>query len=180
MAKRSKAQSKILITQLIVVGLILAGVAIFLNSNFELRSKAAFNPSQACTSACRSGAIWIKNAGACALDCPNVASGAMSCNTFCSENVKPSADTQTGQTSQSICRKSCERWVGDPCSNNGQVCKFANGADKGLAKSQCSTACNLVKDEEQTCDEAMTQASLSAVMNQLVPAIQQACIKYFE
>lgn len=179
MAKYKKVSSSplVLLIPLVVAIAVVITAAIISNKQTYTRSKASFDPEQACINACNDAPRGVKDRAACALDCPAVADGTMSCNTFCRQNVSLK---NANQAAQKECRARCNTWVGNPCDANGAVCKLAKGRNGGLAESQCATACNSVKDEDATCDETMTQASLSAVFSQLVPQVRQSCKKYFE
>lgn len=173
---KSKSSSRALVTQLVIAGIVLLGAAIVVKTNLDNRSKAAFNPTQACVNACNqtyNGGAVIDRA-ACALDCRDVVAETMSCSNFCRQNVR------TGAAGMQVCKNRCNQWLKDPCVGDGAVCKYAVGQNNSIAKSQCKTACNTVKEEDATCAEAMTNQALSAVHDQALPLVQQNCKKYFE
>lgn len=226
MAKKSKSASSpwVLIVPLVIAIIVVISAAILSQKAAYTRSKASFNPTQECVKFCNTkyggdqsltSGSPIKDAAACALDCPAVVAtqSAMTCNEFCQENVKPvshqttscgSADkikkcqancgTTNWQCKQDCenkfecpivssigtCKTQCQSWKGDPCDAQGAVCKEAIGAKRGEAKTQCAAACELVKEEEKTCDEAMTASSLSSVNETYRKKVLTNCKNYFE
>lgn len=185
MAKKYKQSSPwVLIIPLIIAIIVVLSAAVLSQKTAYTRSKASYNPTQACINACNADykQSVIKNPAACALDCPDVASREMSCKDFCKENVKPIVAQGANNTisSMEVCVEQCRSWIGNPCTAEGAVCKIATGKNKSAAKSQCARSCNLVNDDVYTCNEVMTTASLSAVAAQIVPMVRNNCIKYFE
>lgn len=174
---KSKSSSRALVTQLVIAGIVLLGAAIVVKTNLDNRSKAAFNPTQACVNACNKTYVGgaVINKAACALDCEKVVAETMSCSNFCKENVRTVA-----AAGKQVCNRQCNQWVKSPCANDGAVCRYAVGINIGTAKSQCNTACNTVKEEDATCAEAITNQALSAVDDRALPLVRQSCKKYFE
>lgn len=85
-------------------------------SQGDNRSHASFNGTQQCVKECNSNgplAGFIKNNGACALDCPRLMSGNMSCSKFCNQNINDKPYTANGQSKPAVdvCVVQCKRWV---------------------------------------------------------------------
>jgi len=185
----------VLIIPLVIAIVIVLSAAILSQRAAYTRSKASFDPVQACVDTCNKDyrKNVIKDPAACALDCPAVVAGDMTCKDFCKENVKAFSPTRLNPTQQarvdaggqypgtiSACKATCGTWVANPCSATGAVCKDAIGAKKNEAKAQCNTSCELVKNEANTCAEVMTVASLSAVKREMVAKVRSNCQNYFE
>lgn len=200
MAKYKKSSSSpwVLIVPLAIAIVVVLSAAILSQRAAYTRSKASYDPVQACVNFCNTppkyGINLILNPAACALDCPAVTQGETACKNFCNENVKRVTNQHPNPTQQarlqtpgaslpnsiSACNQACNTWTGNPCAAQGAVCKEALGVKRDQAKAQCATSCELVKEEEYACDEVMTTASLSAVNASLRPKVLKNCKTYFE
>lgn len=178
----------VLIIPLVVAFMTIIAAAVFGTLSTDIRSRASYDGVAKCTSACNTtgrNAAFITDKAACALDCPAVVSGEMTCNQFCKENVR-GAGTVTNRRGEerdwsagSVCMRECNQWVADPCSNKGAVCKYAVGRNASEAKSQCAAACKTVKSGEKSCESAFSGGALRAVNSQAVPVLLSSCKKYF-
>ena len=92
MAKQYKAHSSpwVLIVPLVIAIVVVVSAAYLSQRAAYTRSKASFDPVQACVDTCNKEyrKNVIKDPAACALDCPVVVAGDMTCKEFCQENVK--------------------------------------------------------------------------------------------
>lgn len=217
MAKKySHSSPWVLIVPLVIAIVVVLSAVVMSQRAAYTRSKASFDPVQACVDMCNKDyrRDIIKDPAACALDCPGVVAPtpSMTCTEFCQENVKQIARQTNCDNREKIsrckdrcnqndgrclrdcennndcpinssigeCKTQCQNWVGDPCAAKGMVCKDAIGAKKDEAKTQCAAACELVKNEENTCDEAMTASSLRSVNETFRKKVLTNCKNYFE
>lgn len=154
---------------LIIALAVVAGATVFAQLTTENRSKASYDPTKACVQACNKAGTWVKDAAACALDCPSVISGTMSCTSFCKENVRQASRTNNQgeeKTSMGVCTATCNKFT-NPCST---VC---NGAGKYAAS--CNTQCNAVDEGQKTCAEAFSQAAFPGVGKKYIQLYQKRC-----
>lgn len=117
--KKGSSSPMVLVIPLVIAFVVVVAAAMFGRISTENRSRASFDGVSLCTKACNTknvrAAKYIKDKAACALDCPSVVAGSMTCGDFCKENVRAAAGTNPTNdhdwSSQGICVNQCKQWV---------------------------------------------------------------------
>lgn len=178
----------VLVIPLAIAFVVVLGAAMFGRIRTENRSRASYDGTKQCVAACNKTGIaarFIKDKAACVLDCPAVVAQTMTCNQFCSENVKVAAGTTPNDndwSSQDICKKQCNQWVtkgGSPTPsvsgipqptptqfNCTEKCQSVPTAYKPL----CTLTCNQFNTGKKTCPKGCSSGTAQ---------IKQTCMQLF-
>ncbi len=173
---------------LIVAFVVIAVVVINAQQTQQTVSQASYSGLERCTNDCNSNnpqiANRIKNKGKCALDCPLVMDGSLSCKNFCSENVR-GADSQ--DQIAGLCIVRCKKWINAGAEDASKQITGATGATstftstrfncsskcanfQGAQQSMCISTCNAFNAGTKTCPSGCNAEN---------PQVAAACFKMF-
>lgn len=175
-----------LLLPLIVAFAVIAVVVINALQTQQTVSKASYSGIEHCTSDCNSNnpniGNRIKNKGKCALDCPKVMNGSLSCKDFCSQNVK-GADGETKVAG--MCMIRCRQWINkddgsesvtgasgatSTTTTTGFNCSDKCSKLQGSQNSQCISTCNAFNAGTKTCPSGCGSDD---------PLVAAACFRLF-
>lgn len=186
MKSHQKSSPWTLLLPLIVAFVVIAVVVINAQQTQQTVSNASYSGLQQCTNDCNSNnpqfANRIKNKGKCALDCPKVMDGTLTCSNFCSRNVR-GAEGQNKVAG--LCGLRCKRWIKAGVGEATEQTTGATGATNTTTSFNCSDKCSNIQGAQQsqcisTCNafNAGTKTCPSGCQSD-DPVVSTACFRLF-
>lgn len=180
--KKQSSSPLVLLIPLVIAVAVIVTAAVLSKNKTDMRSKASFNPTQRCVTSCDNR--FVVNPAACKLDCPKVVAGTMTCNAFCTENVKNvrrttntnKKDSEKMISSVNVCKQGCAVWTEDVCGTGVTGMCLGTQTFAGT----CTSACTSVKSDTKTCDQAFVPSAFAGMPADLLALLNGRCKGLFE